>query len=381
MSTILYIMLGLALIGLIARWAWTRNHVWAMPVAWSVWGIAMVKSGVPDWIGWVLLTLTIAALVITLKSRKWFLVIAFVMLTLAVVAIGFAFAELLVHDADTTSQPQVEDVSKDASNTPAEQAIIDELERQGWEAEWYNLNEAVDPSIDKSTAGVGAFSDKPIRSVAEMLSFLESDEPKAKALLNQILSSGGGTRAEVFNPDNWVVIQAKVDFVYPGNTMMADGKVVGAGRHEGEVGEIFFGFYSPSSEKVVFVRGACANAQVYTPVPVIPTDDDEGLEPKSSNPADYKQPGDGQERDSGTGTRPKSTVTTPAETTPPEVVTKVVGGGGVVDTPTNPPGSESGVTAPGATESVEESVPEPEEGVNPDDGSANTGDPGLPAGF
>ncbi|MGB4420598.1 MAG: hypothetical protein WBI29_02255 [Candidatus Saccharimonadales bacterium] len=114
-------------------------------------------------------------------------------------------------------------------------------------------------------------------------------------------------------------------------------------------------------------------------IPTGPTDND--LQPKSSNPDDYKQPGDGDERDSGTGSRPKSTVTTPAETTPPDVVTSLPGGGGVVDTPTNPPGSESGVTAPGVTEPVEESVPEPEEGVNPTDGSANTGDPGLPVGF
>lgn len=40
---------------------------------------------------------------------------------------------------------------------------------------------------------------------------------------------------------------------------------------------------------------------------------------------------------------------TPPSTTEPEVITEQPGGGGVVDTPTNPPGSETGGTAPGAT--------------------------------
>jgi len=42
-------------------------------------------------------------------------------------------------------------------------------------------------------------------------------------------------------------------------------------------------------------------------------------------------------------------VTTPPEKSPPAVETTRVGGGGVIDNPTNSPSSESGVTAPSAS--------------------------------
>lgn len=71
----------------------------------------------------------------------------------------------------------------------------------------------------------------------------------------------------------------------------------------------------------------------------LPPDHPDCLKPKSSNPDDYVYPAD----------KPKvPEVTAPAEATPPPVVTEVTGGRGVVDTPTSTPGSESGVTAPGA---------------------------------
>jgi len=396
LSTVLYVVFVAALIGLIARWVWTRNSAWAMPMAWVMWGVAMVKGEVPGCIGWALLALTVVGLLASIKSREWFIGVAMAMLVLAFVAVGFAFAGTIFHK-DSSSEPksqQVADESQDTPTTPAVQAVIDDLHENGWDDDDYVLNEEVDPSLDKSTAGGGAFCDNPIRNVSEMLEFLESGTVRANALLDKILTQSGGTKAEVFDSNNWVIVQSLVPFEYRGNTMISGGLVVEAGERDGEAGEIFFGFYSPSSGKVVFVRGACANAQVYTPAPIIPTDngdgdddddedDDDGLKPKSSNPADYKQPGDGNERDSGTGTRPPSKVTTPAEATPPVVVTEKPGGGGVVDTPTNPPASESGVVAPGATPVAPGAppAPEPEVGVNPTDGSANTGDPGLPAGF
>ncbi|HUC96125.1 MAG TPA: hypothetical protein VMR16_00470 [Candidatus Saccharimonadales bacterium] len=87
------------------------------------------------------------------------------------------------------------------------------------------------------------------------------------------------------------------------------------------------------------------------------------LTPKSSNPKDYKQPGDDNTRDSGTGTKPKATVSTPAESTPPTVNTSKSGGGGVIDTPTNKPGSETGTTANGASPAPSApSTPKPNEG-------------------
>ena len=87
------------------------------------------------------------------------------------------------------------------------------------------------------------------------------------------------------------------------------------------------------------------------------------LTPKSSNINDYQRPGTDNTKDSGTGTKPKASVNTPAESTPPIVSTVKVGGGGVVDTPTNHPGSESGVTAPAAKPApITPPAPKPNEG-------------------
>ena len=113
-----------------------------------------------------------------------------------------------------------------------------------------------------------------------------------------------------------------------------------------------------------------------TPPPV-PT-----LQPKSSNPDDYKQPGDDEEKDSGTGKKPiVPFVTAPPELSPPPVETSRPGGGGVVDSPINTPGSESGVIAPGAKTPQPGPKPTPEPGVNPTEtGKPNQGDPGNPFG-
>lgn len=61
--------------------------------------------------------------------------------------------------------------------------------------------------------------------------------------------------------------------------------------------------------------------------------------PKSSNPDDYVYP---------EGKPPVTANPTP-DASPPPVTTEQPGGNGVVDSPTNNPGSESGVTAPGST--------------------------------
>jgi|GEM_PF-2176237 hypothetical protein len=92
----------------------------------------------------------------------------------------------------------------------------------------------------------------------------------------------------------------------------------------------------------------------------------ECLTPKSSNPKDYKKPGDGNEKDSGKGTKPKVTETKPADKAAPVVETSKPGGGGVVDTPTNKPGSETGVTAPDAKPAPKVETPKPKnEGGTP----------------
>lgn len=92
------------------------------------------------------------------------------------------------------------------------------------------------------------------------------------------------------------------------------------------------------------------------------------LTPKSSNINDYQRPGTDNTKDSGTGTKPKVTVSTPPESTPPAVLTSKSGGGGVVDTPTSKPGSETGVKAPGASP-----APTTPPAPKPNEGGSNNG--------
>jgi len=110
--------------------------------------------------------------------------------------------------------------------------------------------------------------------------------------------------------------------------------------------------------RVFWILGRCGN--IVTPgKPSLPSGEtdnpphkpDEPLEPKSSDPRDYKRPGDGSERDSGSGVKPKATVTTPPESKPPVVVTE-------------PPKRD---------------VPKVEPKLNPDKGK-NEGDSGNPFG-
>lgn len=76
----------------------------------------------------------------------------------------------------------------------------------------------------------------------------------------------------------------------------------------------------------------------------------ECLTPKSSNLKDYKKPGDGNEKDSGKGTKKKvPIVTTTPDENPPVVQKNQPGSNGILDTITKKPGSETGITAPGAT--------------------------------
>lgn len=98
------------------------------------------------------------------------------------------------------------------------------------------------------------------------------------------------------------------------------------------------------------------------PCPPGETPNDNGVcvVPKSADPADYEYP---------EAKPPVPQVTTPAETTPPVVDTEVTGGRGVVDTPTNPPGSETGVTAPGAVPTPTTAAPLP-----PNEGGAAVND-------
>jgi hypothetical protein len=84
------------------------------------------------------------------------------------------------------------------------------------------------------------------------------------------------------------------------------------------------------------------------------------LTSKSPDPNNYKQPGDDNEKDSGKGKKKKvPKVTTIPEGTPAIVQQNQTGGNGIIDTITKKPGSETGVTAPGATPAPKVKTPKP----------------------
>lgn len=90
----------------------------------------------------------------------------------------------------------------------------------------------------------------------------------------------------------------------------------------------------------------------------------------------FQAPGQDNTRDSGVGTKPRVPLVTTPASPPAHVVTSQTGGGGVVDTATNLPGSQTGVSAPGAS-TTPAPVLTPEPSVNPPTGS-NVGIPVNP---
>ena len=83
------------------------------------------------------------------------------------------------------------------------------------------------------------------------------------------------------------------------------------------------------------------------------------LQPKSGDAKDYPYPAG----------KPSVTAPGSGDSTPPKVKTSQPGGGGVTDSPTKPPGSETGGTAPGATEPRETTPTQPPEGDGTNDGT------------
>ncbi|MFZ1301420.1 MAG: hypothetical protein WAQ27_02465 [Candidatus Microsaccharimonas sp.] len=122
----------------------------------------------------------------------------------------------------------------------------------------------------------------------------------------------------------------------------------------------------------------CVGESCNPPVVICPVgNEDPDCAPKSSDPRYWTYPVD----------KPLvPLVTTPAETTPPAVVTEQTGGGGVVDTPTNTPESETGVTAPDVeapapSRTEAPTIPNEGTGSGPAPSVAPTAPPGDDGGF
>ncbi len=268
------------------------------------------------------------------------------------------------------------------------------LYKAGWKPGEFVLDNAVDPSKDGSTGGQGSFKADGVKNAEEMVTFLGSGSEAANAVVSSFANADtGASKEDVLNPNNWVTVQSLKKFSYPGNTLLRNGEVANAGARKGSANDIFLLFVSPNPDAVVSVkpaRGGCVNPQstMPTPVPTIPEEvivpeepavvippTEVYLQPKSSDPDDYKYP----------AKKPEVDANKKADKKAPEVDTKVEGASGVVDKPTNEPGSESGVLAADAEivdEDVREKAPEEEKGVNPTkNDETNVADPGLPQGF
>jgi len=224
------------------------------------------------------------------------------------------------------------------TQTPQEAAVNDELTAASWKSDWFDLTE-INLLIDKSTTADGAFYKAGVRTPDEIVAYLQTGTDSANALLAAIIDLTGSTKESVLNPSNWVAIQSSIDFTYPGNTGFVNGKVVDLGSRKGNKGDIFLGYVSPETGKIVFVRAACANPQAFTPIPdttptptptpaPTPTPTLTPKNPKQDPAAQSNAPvGSGTNQDTGPGdyVAPTDMVTPPAESrvnpTPPPAET------------------------------------------------------------
>lgn len=238
------------------------------------------------------------------------------------------------------------------------------MHNAGWGIDEYSLD--INASTDASTSGDGAFSKENIKSSGDMVRFLKNNSNESKTIVTELKKQTGASDAEILDVGNWVAVQSKTNYSYPGNTSFQNGSIVDVGARDGSNGDIFFLFVPPNGNPPVPFRGACANPQrgmptpsiTVTPVkpgtPVIPNPPiitPPGDNQKSSDIEDYQRPGNDDTTDSGVDVKPVvPPVTTPVEETPPAVDTEQPGNADIVDTPVNEPGSETGVDVPDSEE-------------------------------
>lgn len=271
-------------------------------------------------------------------------------------------------------------------------AVTQYMTAQGFTDGQYVIGEErLDESLpDFAKAGPLAFgkNGEVIDSRAKLAEAFTSAEPAMVAVSRAQVAKfiGTYTTEQVLDANNWEVVQLLVPAEATGNTGYSDGTVVKAGAHTSTSGDAYWVFVdpntcsvpvgtktstgadvdpaTPTTEKPVgMVRVGCKNPtdtlQPRPTPPVPPTTptcpegqvvNDNGVcvTPKSSNPHDYRQPGDdGAGADVGAGSRPPSTVDGPASD-PAEVETGVTNPNtGVTDSSTSTPGSQTGGQAAG----------------------------------
>lgn len=145
--------------------------------------------------------------------------------------------------------------------------VVAAMHAAAWQDGMFRLDEEVQPEQDLSEGGNMPFSTKNLKSAADAVSFLNSKSAASQVVIEEAIASIGTTEAKLLNVQNWHAIQATVPFTYPKNTSYSNGVMRAGGSKRGEAGDIFLVFADPDTEKMVFLRGACANPVIVIPVP------------------------------------------------------------------------------------------------------------------
>lgn len=239
----------------------------------------------------------------------------------------------------------------DPKSTVAEMLI-----KQGFDSSSFRFisdQSTFSKSAEVNHNGSAAFASSPILTTKQLDELLKSTEGRT-AFASKIVKSRLKSR-EV----TWVGVEFLIPVNIEGNLGVSGTKVINLGTRKSAKGDVVWFPVDTSECKVVknlVIRAGCGNPGKSV-VPSNPCPNGQVrnrnnvcVTPKSKDPKDYTYP---------PGKPPVPKVTTPAKDKPPVVDTQKTGGGGVVDTPTNTPGSESGVTAPGATPAPTTPTPKP----------------------
>lgn len=304
-------------------------HFYAMS-----WG---VLDAIPMWQRITVIALVIIAIAASkilpkwLKIALWIAALAFVIIIVSILITTFKSA----NPAESTTETAGISSESTASSTATEPSlppIQADMKKNGGgdEGEEYVLDEDVNPELDKSTTGNSAFNINGIRTPQAMVDWLSTKTTRGLAAITSTKDKTEAGEDLILDSENWHVLQALTDGHLTDNTGFVDGRTINVGLRDIKHGDLFLVFVNPVNQKLIYFRGACANPQGFTPqlepkptpTPNPTTTPTTTLQPKSSDPDDYKQPGDGTERDSGEGTKPiVPTVSETAESTPPEVIT------------------------------------------------------------
>ena len=390
-AMILPAVLILSILILLVLWVRAKNAGWAFPIALVVFLGASLKGGIPVWISIAFWSLIVVCVILFIASKsvafKRFAITAF---AVAILAAGIVYIGPMFHPvAETKIQPPAPTPTAAVTHSTWKMVNGDYGNNRWFSDGIVEIKNAKTDTEAANAADVwlGKVKTDPNLLVGAAKYFLNRDIDKTTL----VTSDGWATDKAVQLVAELQILLSQSKIVASTapangyNSGVENNNVVGASEAglSGDTKAIQITL--PNGEKV-WVMSRCGN--IVTPgkpdVPPGKTDN----QPKSSNVEDYQRPGTDNTKDSGTGVKPKvPVVTTPAEATPPPVETSKVGNSGIVDTPTKTPGSETGITAPGATPPVTGTtprvVPPVESGANPPttsspDSGSNSGDPGNP---